>query len=565
MKKLFNLLLVVGIAFSSSLHSASERPPATDSSNHESPDNRPQVPGNRGPDNRDQRSTNTPPSNQPPPELRKALPATILVRQATANKTQINLLVDVRDQTDQRVPEINKDGFTIDIGPYGSTVELLADSSQIDAIAPGFATIFLIDISKSISDASFNRVSNAVRDWVRSMNASDRVAIITFGTQVDVIHDFTGSKDSLLEKIGQIHPKDMHTRLHDGLLRALDFGERRDVDLPLRRGIVLLSDGIDDTADGASSQEVQLRLEHAQLPVFPISFDAGLSAHDKEMGLKVLGSFARASGGELFNAGRDQFEATYEKVHLKAADGRLLRVVCKECPSDGRVYPIQISYQENSRIVTGQGHVRMSTGPADNSSTDTIQTDNPFPWLSRILPPFLKDYVKAVGVLLVIFLISPFALLLYKRLTRPTESISPNASPMDESVSTFEESTDGYDVISAAKRVEKVDGINVVSAPGIQLRLTVVKGQEVGKSWGFVLHERIQVGRSSGCDISIQDDPEISGKHFSLMLKDGQLFVVDSGSTNGTTVNGVAIMTPFKTQEFDLIGLGRTVLRLSRA
>jgi Mg-chelatase subunit ChlD len=564
MKYLTNLLLACGIVLCGPAFSVSEQPPVTENRTPDESRANSETANNRTGDPRSDQEHNRTTSN-PPTEQQVPNPTTIAIRQAIAKNTQINLFVDVRDQADHKIPVIKKEGFTVDIGPYATVLEQIADSPQIDDIAPGFAIIFLIDTSKSISASSFARVRSALGNWVRSMNPSDKAAIITFGSQVNVEQDFTSSKDSLLEKIVQIQPKELHTKLHDGLLRALDFGERRDEDLGLRRVIVLLSDGLDDATDGASAQEVQLRLEHASLPVYPIAFDAGLSAHEKEMGLKVLGSFARASGGELFNAGKDQFESTYDKVHQKAAEPRLLRVVCKDCPPDGRVYPIQISYQENSRVVTAQGHVRMSMGQSGEQVADTPDSSSWVSWLQALLPSSLKAYASLIGGLLLMVAISPFAFLIYKRLSRPADTINLDQVDNDDAVILSDPSKESDDVLSAAKRIENADKVQISPSPGIQLRLTVVKGGEIGKSWGFILNERINIGRSSSCEVAVKDDPEISGKHCYLIQKDGQLFVIDSGSTNGTTVNGIGIMTAFKIQENDLIGLGRTTLRLSRA
>ncbi len=48
------------------------------------------------------------------------------------------------------------------------------------------------------------------------------------------------------------------------------------------------------------------------------------------------------------------------------------------------------------------------------------------------------------------------------------------------------------------------------------------------------------VGRSSICDIQV-DDPEMSRQHFCLESENGNIYVSDLGSTNGTSVNGIRI------------------------
>ncbi|RYZ40235.1 MAG: FHA domain-containing protein [Myxococcaceae bacterium] len=47
----------------------------------------------------------------------------------------------------------------------------------------------------------------------------------------------------------------------------------------------------------------------------------------------------------------------------------------------------------------------------------------------------------------------------------------------------------------------------------------------------------VVVGRSSTCDLALADE-EASGHHCELRVLEGALFIIDSGSTNGTYVNG---------------------------
>src|SRR5574340_1047906 len=52
--------------------------------------------------------------------------------------------------------------------------------------------------------------------------------------------------------------------------------------------------------------------------------------------------------------------------------------------------------------------------------------------------------------------------------------------------------------------------------------------------------ERITIGRKSRNDIPI-DNLAVSGEHAAVITQDGQSFVEDLGSTNGTQVNNVAV------------------------
>ncbi|MGI9429023.1 MAG: EAL domain-containing protein [Bythopirellula sp.] len=68
------------------------------------------------------------------------------------------------------------------------------------------------------------------------------------------------------------------------------------------------------------------------------------------------------------------------------------------------------------------------------------------------------------------------------------------------------------------------------------------------------------IGRRNGTALTI-DNPSVSGKHAELMLEDGNLFVRDLGSTNGTFVNGMRISSPCKVKHGDLVQFAQIVFR----
>ena len=73
-----------------------------------------------------------------------------------------------------------------------------------------------------------------------------------------------------------------------------------------------------------------------------------------------------------------------------------------------------------------------------------------------------------------------------------------------------------------------------------------------------ITHFPALVGRSSECDYQIHQ-PLISRRHCSFYLKDGQIWVLDLGSLNGTYLNGQRDKS-FRTK----IELGERVEQLKR-
>ena len=71
------------------------------------------------------------------------------------------------------------------------------------------------------------------------------------------------------------------------------------------------------------------------------------------------------------------------------------------------------------------------------------------------------------------------------------------------------------------------------------------------------------IGRDAGNDIALPDEAA-SARHAKLEVEDGEWWIEDLGSTNGTLVNGVRINRREKLRPGDEIAIGRIAMRLER-
>jgi pSer/pThr/pTyr-binding forkhead associated (FHA) protein len=71
------------------------------------------------------------------------------------------------------------------------------------------------------------------------------------------------------------------------------------------------------------------------------------------------------------------------------------------------------------------------------------------------------------------------------------------------------------------------------------------------------------MGRDAGNDIALPDEAA-SARHATIEVHDGEWFIEDLGSTNGTLVNGVRIERRERVRPGDEIAIGRIALRLER-
>ena len=78
----------------------------------------------------------------------------------------------------------------------------------------------------------------------------------------------------------------------------------------------------------------------------------------------------------------------------------------------------------------------------------------------------------------------------------------------------------------------------------------------------FPLADELTVGRAAGCGVTLEDT-YASQLHARVFRRDGQLFVEDLGSTNGTFLNRTKVSGPVAMGRGDRLQVGNTVLELS--
>ena len=78
----------------------------------------------------------------------------------------------------------------------------------------------------------------------------------------------------------------------------------------------------------------------------------------------------------------------------------------------------------------------------------------------------------------------------------------------------------------------------------------------------FALTDEVTVGRGGGCGVAL-NDRMVSQLHARIFRRNGQLFVEDLGSTNGTLLNGKKVSAPAAVRRGDRLQVGKTVLEVT--
>jgi pSer/pThr/pTyr-binding forkhead associated (FHA) protein len=80
----------------------------------------------------------------------------------------------------------------------------------------------------------------------------------------------------------------------------------------------------------------------------------------------------------------------------------------------------------------------------------------------------------------------------------------------------------------------------------------------------FALPDELTVGRGGGCGIVLADDTFVSTVHARIFRRDGEVFVEDLGSRNGTLLNGQPLTHATALRRGDRVQFGQTIAEAVR-
>jgi pSer/pThr/pTyr-binding forkhead associated (FHA) protein len=94
-------------------------------------------------------------------------------------------------------------------------------------------------------------------------------------------------------------------------------------------------------------------------------------------------------------------------------------------------------------------------------------------------------------------------------------------------------------------------------------RLVVLEpADKVGQE--FSLGDEVTVGRAGGCGVALPDDTFVSQLHARVFRRDGDLYVEDLGSTNGTYLNQHKVTSAAAVHKGDKLQVGKTTMEVRR-
>ncbi|MFT3721521.1 FHA domain-containing protein [Pseudorhodoferax sp.] len=414
--------------------------------------------------------------------------------------------------------------------------------------AQGLSLVVAMDVSKSLGTAGVQAFRSSVLGVLPQLPPRSQVALLAIGADVRTLRGFgpaAGLGDAELAGLGADAAE---TALYEGMLAAQELAARAAAALPLRRAVLLLTDGQDDSRKGFGREEALHKAAEGGAPVFALVLVPARVPPQQREDIKALAQIARASGGDLVQSTAADLGRSLQGLLDEAQQAQLVTLDCKACPRDGVARMLQLGVQYSDVTLQDMRSVRLAAAPVEPAApTASASASTPRPargdgWLPRLR-------VRLAALAPWHWLVLAAAVAAAAWLMRRRTAVAPPPEPAPGVAPDTGEGQDDVVIIAP-----EPDG-------GERRTITLdIDGQ--GRRQVHVGQKELLLGRAGASDVATGGDAEASARHAALYLQRGTLMLRDLGSSNGTYLNGTRLVRPEPVQDRDVIRIGRTELRV---
>lgn len=520
---------------------------------------------------------------------------TVDINQIVQNGDQLSVFFHALDENSDCLNGIQGDQIKLEISNQTLAPELQTSDE-------GVAYVFALDISASLSSAQFDSVKASVQDYVNSMGSHDQMAIVTFGTTVTTVSDFTDNKNTLNAVVNGLDSTSGATTLYEGMLRAIDLAKRQNDKLPTQRVIVVVSDG-EDWDDGSNVKEVQESASSAGISICAIGINTGSNSD----GLAAMGAMARATGGISINRSESEIADGFNSLRSYLSGGYVVTAAIPASLADGAERAVVLTVSNDGFTVDDSVDFRIknisSTSveetekPKETATTEKReatesrsetaadeQTDesekaaveekdnnaNKKGSLSAKNINFTSLFKSRIFIYIVIgcavALIIGGGVFLFFALSKGKKGKGGDSNGDGRYGENLSKTNDG-ETVSLEDQGDTGTMWLDECMNGAEIVLT---DNSQGRSYTVQKKERISIGRKESANDVVLRDPAVSGTHCEIIQDGDRLYVKDCDSHNGTFVisNGLRYQADSisgqEIQQGDEIELGHVRLELTQ-
>ena len=458
--------------------------------------------------------------------------------QGTAALPVVKLYADIIGSGDVPAKGLKLEDFKAMVG--GTTAKVTRVTPFEDA-KEGVGFVLLVDVSKSLSPAQFSLMKNTLAAFVDSMAESDRVALATFGQGVKVIQDFTANRSKIKDHIAALSPTDDETAFYSGIDKAIALARTGGADIPGRRVVITLTDGVNDLTGGVSKGDIAERLKADPVPLYLIGFVPGKPSAEEESAIGVMKTFSRLSGGRYYDGRGGEWRGIYFAISRAIRSAFVIEAEATNLRSEGAVFPVSLTLSAANKVWTEKLDLTIPAGGAIVAAP-AKQTDAPTASGGKVAG---KDSSSGVNQWLwiaagLVAILCAGGIMLLRRRSKSSAKpapVAPDPAP---------------------------PAVQPSRQPGVLVRFSRVEAGAQPEPFDVEIVDRVIIGSDPRAShLVLEQDDEIAAAHCEIVFETGLLYVQDLASPGGTCLNGVVLTERQRIEEQDILQLGRTAMRIS--
>ena len=221
----------------------------------------------------------------------------------------VTIPVSVMDRDGRYIPNLQKEEFRI----WEDNIE--QEVAFFQSVDKPFSVVLMLDTSPS-TQFRLEEIQDAAITFVNQLRADDRVMVVEFNGDINVLTDFTNDRSKLQRAIRRADTDD-GTSLYD----AVDLVINRKLNrVGGRKAIVLFTDGVDTTSRRADYQSNIMDAQELDALIYPVRYD---TAQDMNVGnfppmQQPVDIFGQILGG-IFGGGRRGGRGTAQGDYSRGA------------------------------------------------------------------------------------------------------------------------------------------------------------------------------------------------------------------------------------------------------
>lgn len=433
-------------------------------------------------------------------------------------------------------------------------------------------TLLLIDNSLSVSQKYRPKINEIMTNLVANRMQGEQITVATFSDKITYLLENSSDYTQLKQTVDSIAYQDQETYLTDVLYEVL-AAWNQDEDTAFRR-IVIVSDGVDNKAIGYTKEELYELLRKHPYPIYTMgcAYQSGNNSEELK-NMFALSRMTQASSWML-----DPSSDALQIANEVAAGNQTLRVVIAPPVEvlDGAAKGVKLSVTSGETTVESAVTVDMPFGtapPETEPETKATEPETQEETEEETEPEaeedgLLKKQYIMYGIMAgaVLLVLSAMIVLIVRAVKKSKKENAFETAPEDA----FNKASQYQNFSGNAMRDTEImpqDAGNTAMVWGPSGRtymLILTDLRNPARSFEAPLRSSVLIGRSrnDGCQIVLDYDRSVSHRHCQIRVVNGQFWVKDLGSRNGTILNGKRVIQEAVLTSGSILTLGNLKMKV---